>query len=407
MPPPRRVVVTGLGAVTPLGCTARESWANLISGRSGISALDHPACKTAGQVPDTFAFASSHPQYQQKYLAPFMRYGVSAAEQALADAGWTGESLTRFQRESTGVCIGTGIGPLDDISHASIETASEASRRRLSPFFIPRILMNLLPAHVSMHHGFLGPNHACSTACATGANAIGDAARFIAYGDANVMLAGASEACLGSWIGMAGFARIKALSTSGVSRPFDARRDGFVPAEGAGCIVLEELEHASARGARIYAEVLGYGLTCDAHHPTHPPEDGSGAIRAMRRALDIAGIESVDYVNAHATGTPVGDVVENRAISTVFAGGPKPMVSSCKGAIGHLLGASGSVEAIFTILAVANDIVPATLNLEKFDPDLSEEFSQIDHVIGDARHGGKVDTALTNSFGFGYLCFLS
>ncbi|KAI8819438.1 thiolase-like protein [Fimicolochytrium jonesii] len=429
MSPHRRVVVTGLGLVTPLGTGVAHSWERLIAAHSGIVSLNgriHPETGTTyNGIPSQVAALVPKPggvrgeedvgvfrveewltKAESRNMAPFMHYASSVAQQALTDAGW--ETRTARDKERTGVCFGSGIGCLEDIA-ATAASFSESGLKKISPYFVPKILINLAAGHISMKHGLQGPNHAASTACTTGAHSIGDAMRFIQYGDADVMVAGGAEASV-SPLAMAGFAKSRALSTKynhdppSASRPFDSHRDGFVIGEGAGCVVLESLEHATKRNARIYAEMRGYGLSGDAFHITAPPEDGNGAARAMCRALETAGMrrEEVDYVNAHATSTGLGDLAETRAIKSVF--GPHAAnlaVSSTKSAIGHLLGAAGAVEAIFTILAIHHNILPPTLNLHNASP--AEEFS-LDYVPLEARRvtkEGGVRAALTNSFGFG------
>ncbi|KAI9343168.1 thiolase-like protein [Obelidium mucronatum] len=407
----RRVVITGLGAVTPLGATAGASWAGLVAGRCGIAALADPAfaalpSRVAGRVDAAFDFRAHVPKNDWQKTVPFMHYAYAAAHEALQDADWfpTAEHL----RHKTGVCIGSGIGCLDEIAETA-QNFAQKGYRKVSPYFVPKTLVNMAAGNVSIRYGFMGPNHSVSTACATGAHSIGDAMRFIQYGDADVMLAGGTEASV-SPLAVAGFCRAKSLATkyndtpSEACRPFDADRDGFVIGEGAGVLVLEEYEHAKARGAKIYAEIRGYGLTGDANHITSPPDNGSGAARAMKRAIEVGGmdIQDIDYINAHATSTDQGDLAETRAIKTVFGcpadGEESVAVSSTKGATGHLLGAAGSVEAIFTILAVYHDTIPHTLNLKTLDP--PEEFS-LDYVRDQARTGQPVRAALSNSFGFG------
>jgi 3-oxoacyl-[acyl-carrier-protein] synthase II len=407
----RRVVVTGIGLVTPLGVGAENVWKRLLAGRSGIGGIqafdvsDLPA-KIAGQVPrgetksGEFNIDDWVPPKEQRKMDPFIVFALCAAEQAVNDSGWRPEDPE--DRERTGVMIGSGIGGLPGITEGAL-TLHERGPRRLSPFFIPSNLINLASGHVSIRYGFSGPNHAVVTACSSGAHAIGDAARFIQFEDADVMVCGGTEAAI-CRLGIAGFAAARALSTGfndepqRASRPWDKRRDGFVMGEGAGILVLEELEHAKRRGAKIYAEVVGYGLSGDAHHITAPAEDGSGAFRAMRNALKRSGLsaDSIDYVNAHGTSTPLGDEIELGAIKRLFGDHAYALsMSSTKSAIGHLLGAAGSVEAIFSILAMRDGIVPPTLNLE--DP---SDGCDIDLVPLRAKER-KVRYALSNSFGFG------
>ncbi|MEQ8653128.1 MAG: beta-ketoacyl-ACP synthase II [Kiloniellales bacterium] len=408
----RRVAVTGIGLVNPLGSGAEPIWERLIAGQSGIAAItnfdvsDLPA-KIAGQVPrgqeDGGHFDADRwmlPKDQRK-TDTFIVYGVAAADQAIADSGWVADS--EEAQERTGVMIGSGIGGLEAIYDTSI-TLAERGPRRVSPFFIPSALINLCAGHVSIRHGFRGPNHSVVTACSTGAHAIGDAARLVALGDADVMVAGGTEAAI-CRLGVAGFAASRALSTSyndtpeRASRPWDKGRDGFVMGEGSGIVILEELEHAKARGAKIYGEVLGYGLSGDAHHITAPAEDGNGGFRSMRAALKRAGLapEKIDYVNAHGTSTPLGDEIELHAVKRLFGSATEGIsMSSTKSAIGHLLGAAGAVEAIFCLLAIRDGVAPPTLNLE--DP--SEGCKGIDLVPLKARER-RIDVALSNSFGFG------
>jgi len=407
----RRVVVTGLGIVAPLGVGVQTVWKRLIEGESGITGIqsfdvsDLPA-KIAGVLPPGETSEGRFnaddwmlPKDQRK-VDPFILYAMAAATQAVEDAGWTPDDEAELDR--TGVMIGSGIGGLQGIYEGSI-TLHERGPRRISPFFIPSSLINLASGQVSIKYGFRGPNHAVVTACSTGAHAIGDASRLIGYGDADVMVAGGAEAAV-CRIGIAGFAAARALSTKfndepqRASRPWDKARDGFVMGEGAGVVVLEELEHAKARGAKIYAEVVGYGLSGDAHHITAPAEDGNGGFRAMQNALNSAGlnVEDIDYVNAHGTSTPLGDEIEVGAIKRLFGDHAyKLSMSSTKSAIGHLLGAAGSVEAIFSIMALNTGIVPPTLNLD--DP---SEGCDIDLVPKQAKER-PVAYALSNSFGFG------
>jgi 3-oxoacyl-[acyl-carrier-protein] synthase II len=408
----RRVVVTGLGMVSPLGVGVENIWRQIIAGRSGISGIqsfdvsDLPA-KIAGQVPrgDTasglFNADDYVPPKEQKKMDTFIVLAIAAAQEAVADSGWV--PADDEARERTGVMVGSGIGGLNYIYDASV-TLHERGPRRISPFFIPASLINEASGHISIQYGFRGPNHAVVTACSTGAHAIGDASRLIALDDADVMVAGGAEAAIGR-LGMAGFAACRALSTAyndtpeEASRPFDQGRDGFVMGEGAGIVVLEELEHAKARGAKIYAEVVGYGMSGDAYHMTAPSETGDGAFRAMRAAFKRAGIspDDVDYVNAHGTSTPLGDEIEVGAVKRLFgSAAEKVSMSSTKSAIGHLLGAAGAVESIFSILAMRDSVAPPTLNLN--NP--SESCLGIDLVPLKARER-PIRAALSNSFGFG------
>jgi 3-oxoacyl-[acyl-carrier-protein] synthase II len=407
----RRVVVTGMGLVTPLGIGLDHNWRRLTAGQSGVKAIgsfdvsDLPA-KIAGQVPlgdaaeGLFNADDWVSPKDQRKMDGFIVYALAASAQAVDDAGWTPDS--EEERERTGVMIGSGIGGLPGITEGAI-TLHERGPRRISPFFIPSNLINLASGHVSIRYGFKGPNHAVVTACSTGAHAIGDAARMIMLDDADVMVCGGAEAAV-CRLGIAGFAAARALSTGfnddppRASRPWDRRRDGFVMGEGAGILVLEELEHALARGARIYAEVIGYGMSGDAFHLTAPAEDGNGAFRAMRNALRRARLapERIDYVNAHGTSTPLGDEIELGAVKRLFGEHAYRLsMSSTKSAIGHLLGAAGSVEAIYAILAIRHQIVPPTLNLDEPSPSCD-----IDLVAKEAKRR-PVACALSNSFGFG------
>jgi len=411
----RRVVVTGLGLVTPLASGVEATWTRLINGESGLGpitrfdASEMPA-KIAGQVPlkadhpdraDAFDPDQWMEAKERKRVDDFIVYGLAAAKQAVIDSGWVPQD--EEQRCRTGVLIGSGIGGLNGIEEAAI-TLKEKGHRRISPFFVPGRLINLVSGHVSIEYGFKGPNHAVVTACSTGAHAIGDAARLVMLDDADVMVAGGAEATIGP-LGVAGFAAARALSTgfndnpTAGSRPWDKGRDGFVMGEGAGCVVLEELEHAKARGAKIYAEVVGYGLSGDAHHITAPHESGDGAFRCMQMALKRAGMTpgDIDYVNAHGTSTPLGDEIELKAVKRLFGNAVANLsMSSTKSAIGHLLGAAGAVEAIFSILAIKTGTVPPTLNLD--DP--CDGAEGMDLVPKQAKQR-EVRAALSNSFGFG------
>ena len=408
----RRVVVTGLGIVNSLGTGVDLNWSRLLAGQSGIRKLegyeehDLPA-KIGGTVPlgdgsdGTFNAEAWVPTKDQRRMDTFIIYGMAAAIQAIEDSGWKPEADE--DRWKTGVLIGSGIGGLPEIAGGAI-TVHEGRARRLSPFFIPASLINLVSGHVSIRYGLKGPNHAVVTACSTGAHAIGDAARLIMWEDADVMVAGGAEAAICP-LGVAGFCAARALSTGfndtpeKASRPWDKDRDGFVMGDGAGVVVLEELEHAKKRGAKIYAEIVGYGMSGDAHHITAPAEDGDGAFRCMKAALKRAGMnpEDIDYVNAHGTSTPLGDEIELGAIKRVFGDAIKNVsMSSTKSAVGHLLGAAGAVEAIYSILAMNNSIVPPTLNLD--NP--SEACVGVDLVPHTPKER-KVRAALSNSFGFG------
>ena len=408
---PRRVVVTGMGIACPLGVGVGHVWPRLIAGESGISAIqsfdtkDLPA-KIAGQVPQGtraeggLDLAEWIPVKDQKKMDRFIQLALVAAQEAVEDSGWVAE--TEEDRDATGVMIGSGIGGLTTIYEAS-QTVASGRSKRISPFFIPSALINLASGHVSIKYGFKGPNHSAVTACATGVHALGDAARLIAFGDTDVMVAGGAEAAV-SPLGMAGFCASRALSTAyndtpqEASRPWDEGRDGFVMGEGAGVVVLEELEHARRRGAKIYAEVIGYGMSGDAHHITAPSDTGDGAFRAMRAALKSAGVspDEVQYVNAHGTSTPLGDDLELGAVERLWNGAADGLaMSSTKSAIGHLLGAAGAVEGIFSILAIRDGVAPPTLNLEK-----PSRESAIDRVAKQAQER-KIEVVLSNSFGFG------
>ncbi len=407
----RRVVITGVGLVTPLGGDADTTWRRLLEGESGVATIDtfkvdDLPCRVAAMVPRG---ATSEGKFnpddwmepkEQRKVDDFILYAMGAATQALADSGWAPK--TYEEQIETGVMIGSGIGGLGGINDAALLLA-EKGPRRLSPFFIPGRLINLAGGYVSIRHGLKGPNHAVVTACSTGAHAIGDAARLIQWGDAEVMVAGGTESAVNR-LGFAGFCACRALSTgfndtpTRASRPYDRDRDGFVMGEGAGMMVLENYEHALARGARIYAEVIGYGMSGDAYHITAPSESGDGAFRCMTAALKRADItpSDLDYVNAHGTSTPLGDEIELGALQRVLgnAAGSVSM-SSTKSAIGHLLGAAGSVEAIFCALAIRDGIVPPTLNLD--NPSVETPIDLVPHVA----KRRKVDTVLSNSFGFG------
>jgi 3-oxoacyl-[acyl-carrier-protein] synthase II len=406
----RRVVVTGLGMVTPLACGVEETWAHLLAGQSGAGPItrfdaSHLATTYACEVPrgdgsnGTFNPDDWMEPKEARKVDEFILYGMAAAIQAVRDSGWMPQD--EDSRCRTGVMIGSGIGGLSAIADTAV-LLKERGPRRVSPFFIPSALINLVSGQVSIRYGFKGPNHAVVTACSTGAHAIGDAARLIQWGDADVMVAGGAESPI-SEIGIAGFNACKALSTKradnpkAASRPYDADRDGFVMGEGAGVVVLEEYEHAKARGAKIYAEVLGYGMSGDAYHITAPAEDGDGALRSMKAAVARAGLEpaQIDYINAHGTST-MADVIELAAVERLLGeGADKATMSSTKSAIGHLLGAAGAVEAIFSILAIRDQIAPPTLNL-----DTPAVQTPIDLAPNAARQR-KIDIALSNSFGFG------
>ena len=406
----RRVVVTGLGLVTPLASGVEETWTRLLDGQSGAGPITHfdasnVATKYACEIPygdgtdGTFNPDDWMEPKERRKVDDFILYGIAAAEMAVRDSGWAPED--EEGRLRTGVMIGSGIGGLQSIAETSL-LIKEKGPRRVSPFFIPGALINLISGQVSIKHGFKGPNHSVVTACSTGAHAIGDAARLIMTSDADVMVAGGAEAAICE-IGIAGFNACKALSTKRAdepekaSRPYDADRDGFVMGEGAGIVVLEEYEHAKARGAKIYAEVLGYGLSGDAYHITAPSEDGEGGERAMRAALAKAGLEPsvLDYINAHGTST-MADVIELGAVERMMGDAAgKLTMTSTKSATGHLLGAAGAIEAIFTILAIRDQVAPPTINLDNVAVETPVDLAP------NAKREREINYALSNSFGFG------
>ena len=407
-----RVVVTGMGILSPLGAGLDHNWSSLLDGQNGFGKIDRfevddIPCQIAGMIPRGDGSNGKfnpddwvEPKDQRK-IDPFILFGIVAAQMAVQDSGWVAE--TEDQKCRTGVLIGSGIGGLQTIYETG-KLMDERGPRRISPFFIPSSLINLISGQVSIKYGFKGPNHSVVTACSTGSHAIGDAARLIKYGDADVMVAGGAEAAI-CRLGMAGFAAARALSTSyndtpsKASRPWDKGRDGFVMGEGSGIVVLENYEHAKARGAKIYAEIKGYGLSGDAHHITAPAEDGDGGFRAMQAALKDSGLNQsdIDYVNAHGTSTPLGDLIEAGAVKRLFGDAMATMsMSSTKSATGHLLGAAGAIEAIFSIMATKDDIVPPTLNLD--DP--ADEVAGLDLVPHQSKKR-VVRNAMSNSFGFG------
>ncbi|SFB83777.1 beta-ketoacyl-ACP synthase II [Tropicimonas isoalkanivorans] len=406
----RRVVVTGLGMVSPLACGVEETWSRLLAGESGAGPItrfdpERVTTKYACEVPlgdgsdGTFNPDDWMEPKERRKVDDFILFAIAAADQAVKDAGWTPES--EEDRLRTGVMIGSGIGGLSSIADTAI-VLKEKGPRRVSPFFIPGSLINLASGQVSIRHGFKGPNHAVVTACSTGAHAIGDASRIIGFGDADVMVAGGAESAICE-IGIAGFNACKALSTKraddpkGASRPWDADRDGFVMGEGAGVVVLEEYEHAKARGAKIYAEILGYGMSGDAYHITAPSEDGDGGFRSMQAALKRADLpaSAIDYINAHGTST-MADTIEMGAVERLLGDAVgNPTMSSTKSSIGHLLGAAGAVEAIFCILAIRDQVAPPTLNL-----DTPPEGAKID-LAPKVKREREINVALSNSFGFG------
>jgi 3-oxoacyl-[acyl-carrier-protein] synthase II len=407
----RRVVITGLGMVTPLGCGVEATWQRLLKGESGARGIekfevsDLPS-KIACQIPrgdggnGTYNPDQWMEPKEQRKVDEFIPYAMCAARQALDDANWRPQE--REDQITSGVLIGSGIGGIEGIAETAI-TLKERGPRRVSPFFIPGRLINLAAGYVSIEFGLKGPNHSVVTACSTGSHAIGDASRIIALGDAEVMLAGGTESPINR-LSMAGFAACHALSTSfndmpaKASRPYDRDRDGFVMGEGAGVVVLEEAEHAKRRGARVYAEVIGYGMSGDAYHITAPSEDGDGAFRCMSAAIKRAGIapSEIDYINAHGTSTPLGDELELGAVQRVMGNAAgRVSMSSTKSSIGHLLGAAGAVEAIFSVLAMRDQVAPPTINLD--NPSVE---TPIDLVPHQARPR-KIDVVLSNSFGFG------
>ncbi len=412
----RRVVVTGLGLVTPVGCGVEPAWKNLLSGRSGARRItsfptEDLACKIAAQVPrlaefpdrdDAFDPEDLMSRRDAKRLDDFILYSIAAADEALADAGWKPSELGEEAQHRTGVMMGSGIGGLQTTYEASI-TLHEKGPRRLSPFVIPAMLINLASGQVSIRHGLKGPNHAVVTACATGAHAIGDAGRLIKYGDADVMVAGGGEAAINR-LGIASFVACRAMTTAfndtpeKASRPYDVDRDGFLMGEGAGAVVLEEYEHAKARGATIYAELVGYGLSGDAYHITSPAPEGEGGFRAMQVALGNSGLSATDigYVNAHGTSTPMGDELEVKAVERLLSDhAGDVLMSSTKSATGHLLGAAGAIESIFSILALRDGMAPPTLNLD--NPSLETALDLVPHTAKPF----EAVAAMSNSFGFG------
>ena len=412
----RRVVVTGLGLVTPVGCGVDAAWSNILAGRSGARKIENfdvsdIACKIAAQVPrksefpdreDAFDPDSVMSPRDAKRIDDFILYSIAAADEALADAGWSPKDLGEEAQHRTGVMLGSGIGGLQTTYDASI-TLHEKGPRRLSPFVIPAMLINLASGQVSIRHGLKGPNHSVVTACATGAHAIGDAGRLIAYGDADVMVAGGGEASINR-LGIASFVACRAMTTSfndtpeKASRPYDKERDGFLMGEGSGVVVLEEYEHAKARGATIYAELRGYGLSGDAHHITSPAPEGEGGYRAMTAALRNSGLDASDigYVNAHGTSTPMGDELEVMAVEKLLGDhASNVLMSSTKSATGHLLGAAGAIESIFSILALRDGMAPPTLNLD--NPSVETPLDLVPHTA----KAFEAKAAMSNSFGFG------
>lgn len=399
----RRVVITGLGAITPLANTVSETWDGIIKGKSGITPIDSfdisSFATTFGGVIRNFDVSQYIPEKDAKRMDGFIHYGLAAGCQAIEDSGL---EVTEQNAERIGVAIGAGIGGITGIEEC-YSTYDKSGPRRISPFFVPGNIINMISGNLSIKYGLKGPNFAIVTACSTGTHNIGDAARLIKYGDADVMIAGGSERCTTSPTAMGGFASAKALSRrnddpQAASRPWDRDRDGFVLSDGAGVVVLEELEHAKARGAKIYAELIGYGMSGDAYHMTSPSVGGEGAARCMKNAIRDAGInpEQVDYINAHGTSTPAGDVGETQAMKAALGDHAyKISVSSTKSMIGHLLGAAGGIEAVLTALSIQNQIAPPTINLDNQDPECD-----LDYVPNIARDM-KIDVAISNSFGFG------
>lgn len=399
----RRVVITGLGAITPLANNVADTWEGIVNGKSGITPIDSfdisKFATTFGGVIRDFDISEYIPQKDAKRMDGFVHYGIAAGCQALDDSGL---EVTEENAERIGVAIGSGIGGITGIEEC-YATYEKGGPRRISPFFVPGNIINMISGNLSIKYGLKGPNYAIVTACSTGTHCIGDAARMIQHGDADVMVAGGAERCTTSPTAMGGFAAAKALSRRNdepqrASRPWDKDRDGFVLSDGSGVVVLEELEHAKARGAKIYAEVIGFGMSADAYHITSPAPGGEGAARCMKNAMRDAGInaEQIDYINAHGTSTPAGDIGETQAMKAALGDHAyKTAVSSTKSMIGHLLGAAGGIEAVLTALAIKDQIAPPTINLENPDPECD-----LDYVPNTAREM-EIDIALSNSFGFG------
>ncbi|WP_394753674.1 beta-ketoacyl-ACP synthase II [Crenothrix sp.] len=399
----RRVVITGLGAITPLANTVAETWDGIINGKSGISAIDSfdisPFASTFGGVIRNLDINQYIPDKDAKRMDGFIHYGIAAGCQAIDDSGI---EVTEANAERIGVAIGAGIGGITGIEEC-YATYEKGGPRRISPFFVPGNIINMISGNLSIKYGLKGPNFAIVTACATGTHNIGDAMRMIQYGDADVMVAGGAERCTSSPTAMGGFASAKALSRrnndpQAASRPWDKDRDGFVLSDGAGVVVLEELEHAKARGAQIYAEVIGYAMSGDAYHMTSPAPGGEGAARCMRNALRDAGLnaDAIDYINAHGTSTPAGDIGETQAMKAALGEHAyKVAVSSTKSMLGHMLGAAGGIEAVLSVLSIQDQVAPPTINLDNPDPECD-----LDYVPNVARNM-KIDIAMSNSFGFG------
>lgn len=399
----RRVVITGLGAVTPLANTVSETWDSIVNGKSGISAIDSfdisPFASRFGGVIRNFDIGEYIPIKDAKRMDGFVHYGIAAGCQAIEDSGL---QVTEENAERIGVAIGAGIGGITGIEEC-YATYDKSGPRRISPFFVPGNIINMISGNISIKYGLKGPNFAIVTACTTGTHNIGDAFRLIKYGDADVMVAGGAECCTTSPTAMGGFASAKALSRrnddpQAASRPWDIDRDGFVLSDGAGVVIVEELEHAKARDAKIYAEIVGYGMSGDAYHITSPSENGEGAARCMNNALRDAGLnpEQIDYINAHGTSTPAGDICETQAMKTALGDHAyKVAISSTKSMMGHLLGAAGGIEAILSVLSIKHQIAPATINLENQDPACDLDF------VPNTSRNMEIDVVMSNSFGFG------
>ncbi len=399
----RRVVITGLGAISPLANSVPETWDGIVNGKSGISLIDSFDTTNfpskIGGVIRNFDISDYMPAKDAKRMDGFMHYGIAAGSQAFEDSGL---EVTEANADRIGVAIGAGIGGITGIEDCQ-SVYAKSGPRRISPFYVPGNIINMISGNLSIKYGFKGPNFAIVTACTTGTHNIGDAARLIKYGDADVMVAGGAERCTTSPTTMGGFASAKALSRRNddperASRPWDVDRDGFVLSDGSGVVVLEELEHAKARGAQIYAELVGYGMSADAYHMTSPSPGGEGAARCVKNALRDAGLnpEDIDYINAHGTSTPAGDIGESEAVKTALGDAAyNTAISSTKSMIGHLLGAAGGIEAVFSVLAIRDQVAPPTINMENQDP-----VCDLDYVPNTAREM-KIDVALSNSFGFG------
>lgn len=398
----RRVVVTGLGMLSPLGNDVETTWKNILAGKSGVNLIENfdttqHTTKFAAQVKD-FDASEFIPRKETKKMDLFIQYGIVAGEQAIRDSGL---NFDKEDRSRIGIAVGSGIGGIGLIE-TNTNNLTKFGPRKVSPFFVPSTIINMAAGHISINHQLYGPNISISTACTSGVHNIGHAARMISYGDADVMIAGSAEKASTS-LGIAGFGALRALSTRNdspekASRPWDINRDGFVLGDGAGILVLEEYEHAKARGAKIYAEIIGFGMSADGHHMTSPPEDGAGAALAMQNAIKDANIEAqqIGYINAHGTSTPVGDIAEATAITNVMGEHKnKVLVSSTKSMTGHLLGAAGAIESIFTILALRDQVAPPTINLDEQDPKVTLD------LVANKSRPAELEYALNNSFGFG------